>query len=153
MCSTLKYGHRTMRVGAVVQGRVWKSDRVVQGKWTGFIREERLKWWREQTDLTPIEVFATSFTQHDVAFDVPGKILLGYQIQAEVYYGNKCIGYPGEIKLITRKSANEYESSIHTRWPVVKTGSQRLMFYFQPWDQIEMPTQLPLFPDGEEAQP
>jgi hypothetical protein len=145
MCSTLRYGHRTVRVGGFVIGREWRSERAVEAKWTGFIREEKIEWWKKHTRLVPVEVCANSFKQKDIEFDVPTAFILGYQLVSKVLWGTRVVGEPNEIKIITRRCMNEYEASIHNRWPVIKTGKERTVFFFQPWDQQPGPEQLDLF--------
>ena len=125
-------------------GRVWKSEREIEATWSGFIREEKITWWTKHTKLIPVEVYANAFKHQDVDFDVPTGVILGYQLVSRVKWDLRVIGNPNEIKIITRRASNEYEASIHDRWPVIKTGKERIVFYFQPWDQ-HPPKQLDLF--------
>ncbi len=146
MCGTLKYNDQSMKIGTRLHAHEYKTGRKVAGEWTGFIKEEKLNWWKRQAKLIPIEVRATSFIEGKFELDVPSHSVLAYQLMGDVKFNGHIIGKSGEIKLLTRKSINRFETSIHSRWPVVKVGPSRKLFIFQPWDvrAVTKPVQLSL---------
>ncbi len=134
VCGTLKHSDQRMKLGDKLTAREYKTGKIVSGTWSGFMKDERLEWWLQQTKLLPVEVKADAFIEGKYEFDVPSRCILAYQLQSEVTFQGKIIGRPGEIKLLTRAPMNSFEKTIHARWPVVKVGANRKLFAFQPWD-------------------
>ncbi len=134
MCGTLKHNDQRFKLGDQVTAREYRTGAVITSRWSGFIKQEKLDWWLQQSQLKPVEVKVHSFIEGRNEFEVPSHHISGYQLLSDVQCNGKVIGKAGEIKLLTRAPVNTFERAVHDRWPVVKVGKNRKLFAFQPWD-------------------
>ena len=136
MCGTLKLEGFKFNIG----GEIPVYQREVQGlrrflaRWTGFAQEEKLSWWQRPGDqivFGKIEAFWEHGQELDVEQGSAANFLL---LNREVYIGaGEIIARPGEVKLITRRPATDYERRLHNRFPIilskkVEGRTQRIVF-------------------------
>ena len=118
MCGSLKLEGMARRIGNEIVLWSGKPDSKVKAIWQGFIKEEKLNWWKRQTDLRPMFASFDSFTEGPFTFQIPDKKLPGYLTSRPVILNGRIICPAESFKIVTRAPISQLEKHLHDRWPV-----------------------------------
>lgn len=121
MCGTVNHEKVAKKIGQIIIATRTDGNLNTSGIWSGFIRQESMQWWADKASLTNVAVKADSFTEQQYEFKLPNDnyCIAGVQLSNNVVMNGKLIGKAGSIKILTRPAHNEFESTIHGRWPVI----------------------------------
>lgn len=117
MCGSLKFENMTARIGNYIPVANMVTGQKGQCIWSGFAKEEKLKFWKMQ-GLVYLAVCVNSFTEQSTEFCVPHDKLLGIGLLKDVHVRGKLIAPNRSMKLVTRPPASDFEKRLHNRWPI-----------------------------------
>lgn len=119
MCGTLNFENKVYRQGDMTP--VKGPHGLGEAKWSGFVRADKMEWWKKEADAVSVEPLLESFSegQANALHNVSGKLqAVGFRKNAKLRNG-ETIGERGDLRIITRSAITEYERETHSRWPVV----------------------------------
>jgi hypothetical protein len=140
MCGTLKFGKGPTSVSKlgdpihVLNPFSMKEGRAI---WSGFAQQEKTLFWQKMGNAIEMHIRAEIFTEKNLTFKVPDSIIYGFGLRQDVILNGQLIGKAKTIKVITRPPMNNFERSIHHRWPFCTDGQSLIPYQFTEKDVVE----------------
>ena len=129
MCGSLRHENRQIRIGQPVMVINAKTAESAELIWSGFLQREKINsFWSKATELVPLTIQATSFTESEYVFRIPSGHLVGWGLKKNVWIKDKLIAKAYTVRILTRAPMNVFERRIHSRWPCCHTESIPYVF-------------------------
>lgn len=119
MCGTLKYENIASKLGDPVTIFDPYKGNTITKEWSGYIQNEKLNWWKQQTRLWLIHILSDSIFEQERELAVTEGRVVGVCLGTDVILNGKIIGRAGTVRVVTRPPMNDFEKSIHHRWPII----------------------------------
>jgi hypothetical protein len=129
MCGTLKFENTAAKIGNLVA--IEFNGHLTRVKWAGFAQDSKVQDWLKHTNARHVTIICTAFDESGITFRMPGLHIEAIKIGHHNgdWVNNTTIAIPGTVKVITRAPLNEFEASIHKRWPAVRDPTNPDKYY------------------------
>ena len=138
MCGSLRRENFAAKIGNVVIAIDPTTNKEKEIIWGGFVKSEKLNWWKNMSAGKEIEIKATHFTEGNKDFNIPGGRIKALYLSKNVRVEGRVIGEAGTCKIITRPADKNFEAKIHHRFPVVKTNKEVYIFSNKDLDEKQI---------------
>ena len=132
MCSNARREGIRKQVGGKVDVEVpaYNGKPATAGKveWSGAARIEKHNYWTREGNARPAFILMDSFFEGGAEVRIPTGKIAALGLRRNVVVNGRIVGRAQTVKMLTREAKNNWEASIHSRWPVVPQGTDFYVF-------------------------
>ena len=126
MCGTLKFEGLAKKKGDLVLTHDVQDGKTIKAHWGGFAQAESVQsFWNRRADPHKGVIIADSFVEGgygskaEIELSIPSHKIQAMLVRKDVLVDGRLVGKAGDVKIVTRAPRNDFEKSIHNRWPLV----------------------------------
>lgn len=132
MCSSARREGICKQVGGKVNVEVpaYEGKPATFGKavWSGAARIEKHSFWKQEGNARPASILLDSFFEGGAHLKIPNGRIEALGLRRDVVVNGKIVGKAQTVKMLTREARSKWEARIHSRWPVVQSGTDFYVF-------------------------